>query len=164
MKSSSRMRPNSKFENYKYDHALEDLLKAGHYKEINTNWTDRNLFYMSETKTFMEAIDNKPRKKMNPAISEDPTRSKENHIRHIIMRPLSPRKPIVIPRSTSTSVHRDKQGLEKIIKQRSQRQTTQQLPSYNITKDNQNIARHSTIPRIQLSSYGSRKPTYYWGT
>ena len=153
-----------KTDDAKWDPALETLLKADNYKNINAKWTDRNLYYISETKTFMEAIDNKPQHKKNPMISEDPTRSKENHIRHIILRPLSPRKPIVIPRSTSSSVQRDKQKLEQIVKQRSQKQATQQLSNYYFTKDNQNIARRSTLQRMQFSSYGSRKPTYYWGT
>ena len=105
MLHSQKKRPNSKFEGLHWDSALEDLLKAGNYKEINTKWSERNLYYVSEAKTFMEAIDNTPQKKNNPAASEDPTRSKENHIRHIILKPLSPRKPIVIPKSTCTSVH-----------------------------------------------------------
>lgn len=161
--SSNQKRSQTRFDKSKWDPALETLLNTDNYKEINTNWTERNLFYISETKTFMEAIDDKPQHKNNPIVSEDPTRSKENHIRHIILKPLSPRKPLVIPRSTSSSVHRDKQGLEQIIKQRSQKQTAQQLSNYYLTKDNQSIARPSTLPRIQFSSYGSRKPTYYWG-
>lgn len=161
--TSNQISSQTQFERSKWDPALEDLLKTDNYQDINTKWTERNLYYISETKTFMEAIDNKPQHKKNPAVTEDPTRTKENHIRHLILKPLSPRKPTVVPRSTSSSIHRDKQGLEQIVKQRSQKQARQQLSNYYLTKDNQSVARPSTLPRLQFSSYGSRKPTYYWG-
>ncbi|OHS98515.1 hypothetical protein TRFO_35045 [Tritrichomonas foetus] len=147
----------------KWDSALESLLNTKHYKDANVQWGDRNICLMTETNTFMDAISSKPLNgNMNLNLIEDPTRTKESHIRNMILKPLSPRKPIVIPCSGSHVVRRDKQKLEKIMKERSYHAHSRMIEIVP-RKANHNVARAASVQKMRMTSNAARRPTYYWG-
>ena len=149
-----------------WDRALEQLLSSTSYKQADPKWSDRNLCLMMETKSFMDAVNDDPNAKgSHTRVVDDPTRTREKHIRNMISRPLSPRKPIVIPCSGVRTWQKDKQQLENIIRMRNHKVITPIAMLHNTStiKESQNVTRPSTVQKMRVNTASRRKPTFYWG-
>lgn len=155
-----KSRPQSKIDQILWDPALEQLLKTSNYQNATPNWSHRNIYYMVETNSFMEAIGHGQTSPQNNSC-DDATRSKENRIRHIIQKPLSPRKPLIIPCSTNIA-YQDKQKIEKVVRQRKEKIVHKTLP-IKPKNEKPTLTRPTTIHGLRFSSQQSRKPTFYWG-
>jgi hypothetical protein len=146
-----------------WDNALEDLLDARTY-DANIRWTDRVLNRVANAKTFQEAINRPlrpPRVVRSGAPSEDPSHARENHVRHMILAPLSPRKPVIIPCPYAAVKQRDKQKLEKIMRHRKAGLGRISIPEKE--KENVNHVRSPEVVMRTFSSMASTKRVFYWG-
>lgn len=122
---------------------------------------------IGDTRTFFEAINRRMPvgsiEKVHVS-QEDPSRTRERFIRKMILAPLSPRKPLVIPCPAAAVKQRDKQKLEKIMRQRNCRsmlaKCVDPLPAM---KENQRIVRQSTIEKRVIPSMNPQHRTFYWG-
>jgi hypothetical protein len=150
-----------------WDPALESLLNTTSLQAVNPRWSDRIMDTIQETKTFLDAINRHvigatdetgPKKPV-----EDPARVRENHIRHMIQAPLSPRKPIVIPCPYAAVKQRDKQKLEKVFRQRTTAASLGLISMPQVPKENWQITRKPVIAKRTFSSMTSSKRTFYWG-
>ncbi|OHT12400.1 hypothetical protein TRFO_17769 [Tritrichomonas foetus] len=104
-----------------WDPALEELLAAPIKRAerlSNIGWSERNMTKILDTKTLIEAINVRSVKEESVTTWVDPLKARASRINHLINMPLSPRKPIVIPCSCAAVKQRDKQKIEKIIRQR----------------------------------------------
>jgi hypothetical protein len=150
-----------------WDTALEALLTASNLQSAKPRWSDRIIDTIQETKTFLDAINRHvigatdgpgPKKHI-----EDPARVRENHIRHMIQAPLPPRKPIVIPCPYAAVKQRDKQKLERVIRQRTTAASLGIISMPHFPKENCRIARRPNVGNRSFSSMTSTKRTFYWG-
>lgn len=150
-----------------WDAGLEALLQAGSYQQLDVKWGDKVKDNIGNTTTFFEAINKRMPigsiEKVHVS-QEDPSRTRERFIRKMILAPLSPRKPCVIPCPAAAVKQRDKQKLEKIIRQRNCRsmiaRCVDPLPAM---KENQRVVRQSTIEKRVVSSIHPQHRTFYWG-
>jgi hypothetical protein len=149
-----------------WDPALETLLNTPALILAKPRWSDRIIDTIQDTKTFLDAInrhvggadDNGPKRPI-----EDPARVRENHIRHMILAPLSPRKPIVIPCPYAAVRQRDKQKLEKVVRERTTAASLGLISMPQLPKENCQLARRPIVAHRTFSSMTSSKRTFYWG-
>jgi hypothetical protein len=150
-----------------WDGALEALLQTTKFTSADVRWSDRIVDNVSESQTFVEAIHRTfaanalPTDPKKGAI--DPTRARENHIRRMVLAPLSPRKPIVIPCPIAAVRQRDKQKLERVIRQRTAASAVARLAIPAAVKANTRPYRTVLIAKRDFSSMKSMKRTFYWG-
>jgi hypothetical protein len=145
-----------------WDSGLESLLNARSYN-ADIQWSERLLNGVADTKTFTDAINRQIRKASMPRSGEDPSRVRENHVRHMILEPLSPRKPVIIPCPYAAVKQRDKQKLEKVYRNRPVGSQLRKVRPPDGEKQNTAHVRAPTVAPRGLSSMASRKRVFYWG-
>ena len=148
-----------------WDHTLEKFLETPvdqymDFKEQKFQWTNQTLHNYSRAPTFVAAINGVKKKKIVvPPAKVGILQTKEDMIRKIILKPLSPRKPDVIPGSKQLVKQRDKYGIENIVQQRNRRhilsslqplpELLQPVPVETQRSSTSSLCsvRHFTIPR-----------------
>jgi hypothetical protein len=150
-----------------WDSALESLIQTNKYSAANHRWTNTIVDTVGDASTFGDAINREfPHMRTSQAggqATDDQTKVRENHIRRMIMAPLSPRKPIEIPGSAVAVKKRDKQRLEKIVRQRRAAFAQAKFSLEIEQKDNTNIVRQTAVRKRDFSANRPRRPTFYWG-
>jgi hypothetical protein len=151
-----------------WDAALESLLDAPTYAKADVKWSNKIVNVIGDARTFGDAITRSvPCGDIQVAqkkIIDDPSKTRENHIRRMIMAPLTPRKPCVIPCPMQAVKQRDKQKIEKIMRQRSALSGLTALGRADFVKESDRIARAPNLEkRTCVSTAGKRRPTFYWG-
>jgi hypothetical protein len=150
-----------------WDGGLETLLQAPTYASADVRWSNKIVNIIGDTQTFSEAINRLvPCGNIQVAtkkLVEDPSKMRENYIRKRIMTPLSPRKPVVIPCPCQAVKQRDRQKLEKILRQRSALSALSKGLPQEGPKENGQVARHVEFAKRTCSSLSKRRPTFYWG-
>ena len=110
-----------------WDRTLEQFLETpvDQYPELKDqrfSWTNQTLHNYSNAPTFVAAINGVKKKTIIlPPSKNGILQTKEDMIRKIILKPLSPRKPDVIPGSRLIVKQRDKYQIENIVQQRNRR-------------------------------------------
>jgi hypothetical protein len=148
-----------------WDGAVETFLQTKRYTAATVRWSDRIANSISDSTTLLDAISRHiPVDGANARHrADDPMHERENHVRHMILAPLSPRKPIVIPCPAAAVRQRDKQKLEKVIRQRVQASAIGRLTAPVVQKENTRPYRAVTISRREFSSMRPINHTFYWG-
>ena len=126
-----------------WDKTLETFLSTpiDNYNGLKAqtfDWTNQTLHNYSNAPTFVAAINGTKKKKIIlPPSNKGILQSKEDMVRKMILKPLSPRKPDVIPGSRLIVKQRDRFAVENIIQQRNKRHllsSLQPLPNLNEEK------------------------------
>jgi hypothetical protein len=148
----------------RWDGALEELLRASSFT-TEVHWSDRAIETVAEAKTFVDAVNRPraPRATRSGAPTEDPCHVRENHVRRMVLAPLSPRKPVIIPCPYAAVKQRDNQTLEQVIRHRRAGSTLGKIASPVKQKENSNAARPPTVKIRTFNSMASSKPVFYWG-
>jgi hypothetical protein len=144
-----------------WDPGLEGLLNARTY-EADVRWSERLLNDVADSKTFADAIQRQLRRARARG-GEDPSRVRENHVRHMVLAPLSPRKPVIIPCPYAAVRQRDKQKLERVYRNRPAESGLRAVPRPEGEKQNTNVCREPAVAIRALSSMAARKRVFYWG-
>jgi hypothetical protein len=145
-----------------WDLALEALLRAPSYS-TEVRWTDQLIDRVGDVKTFAQAI-LPPTDGRGPShAAVDPTRTRENHLRRLILAPLSPRKPVIIPCPAAAIKQRDKQKIEKVMRYRKAVSRMARITVPEKEKENGNLVRKPEVEMRPFSSLGSTRPVFYWG-
>jgi hypothetical protein len=150
-----------------WDTGLEALLSTPTYTRVNVSWGELITDNVGDTKDFFEAITKRiPCGDIHHAqkkLIEDPARTRENRIRRMIIAPLSPHKPIVIPCPAQAVKQRDKQKIEKVLRQRNPMMFIGSISIPETQKDESLIVRHPGIEKRSSVSMFQRRPMFYWG-
>lgn len=151
-------------ENYPqtWDKTLEKFLetpvdKVSDIKDFSFGWTTQTLHNYGNAQTFVAAINgDRPKKIFVPPPKKGIMATKEDIIRKMILKPLSPRKTDIIPGSRKVVKQRDKYAVESIIQQRNRRHvlsSLQPLPDFYQPEETQrsstsasSTVRQFTIP------------------
>ena len=132
--------------------AVEDQIE-----KLKLTIMQRESMFQSEISTYQAAV--KKKKIVVPPAKVGILQTKEDMIRKIILKPLSPRKPDVIPGSKQLVKQRDKYGIENIVQQRNRRhilsslqplpELLQPVPVETQRSSTSSLCsvRHFTIPR-----------------
>lgn len=147
----------------KYDRGLEAFLHQTSYG-TEVQWSDRVADRYIGATSLMEAVQ-KPlratRRRGGVTLVSDVSAVRENRIQRMIDKPLSPRKPVLLPCQRSGVIERDKQRLERVVRQRHRGGQGPIVP----VKDNAQVVRPMTIGACAGMGTANRPKTrtFYWG-
>ena len=141
-----------------WDPAFEKLISSPIVRGQNFSniaWSDRNLNNLDDapSSSLVDFLRAQPAVDESVTAPVDPSKVRSNRINHLINMPLSPRKPIVIPGSNPIVRQRDKQKIEKIIKQRKRISNMEVFKMINDVRESAPITRNVSRP-VPLSLRG----------
>lgn len=123
-----------------WDPALDSLLNTplstSVYKR-KYDWNQSTVETYETAPTFIAAINISGKRKMPPPKNHPAINTAyAEHVQKMILKPLSPRKPTVIPGSqTSLMKFRDRYAIESILQQRNRRTMLSRLPPFSVSPE-----------------------------